>query len=246
MLDRNKIIEDIKSSQFDFYKSSNEIRELVLNDLEICYELLENHLSILMINFEELGQNIRDNKEFVLKYLTLNGYDFKLISDRLKSEIEVSLVAALSTNGYSLEYVDNSLYKNVLFLKLSFKTIKLELLNNPSGYFNIWEKIYKNSDLFSDRVIRLEILFKYHRLLKALILVLVVTSSLFFAIAFIFKLLYNPTEGDEFIFGFILSIGWIIPILLVPVLNYILFGYIPWKIISRMIKDKFYLKYGLW
>jgi hypothetical protein len=246
MLDRNKILEDIKTNQFNFFKSSNEIRELVLNDLEICFELFKNYPIILLLNFKEVSQDIRDNKDFVIKYLSLYGDDLDLISDRLKSDIDVCLVSALSTNGTSLKCVDKSLYNNVLFLKLSLKTVKFDIINSPREYFDILEKIYKNSDLFRDTIIRLEILFKYHRLLKALILVLITTSSLFFSYK-VFLKLYNVSslsDGDMLLLIFIEGIGWVIPFMLFYFLNFILFGFIPWKIISRKIKFKFVEQYN--
>jgi hypothetical protein len=240
MANRDKILEDIKTDQFDFYKSSDEIKELVLNDLEICLELLKVY-KLGPFEFENLHADIRDNKEFVLEYLSNDGYRFDSISDRLKSDRDVCLIAALSTNGGILSRVDKSLFKDVLFLKLSLKTIKTSIIEGDY-YFDLWEIIYKNSDIFKKTIIRLEILFKYHRLLKILIWVSMGTTSLYLAYKLIIEI-YNGSKVAGNILAFTLEIGFIIPLLVVWFLNYILFCFIPWKIISRTINKEFREKY---
>lgn len=237
MANRDKILEDIKTNQFDFYKSSDEIKELVLNDLEICLEFFKNDWRVISWNFEKLSDDIRNNKDFVLKFMKCNGINLQYVSDKLKRDIDVCLISALSTEGRSLKYADKSLFNDLLFLELAFKAIKGGIDQDA------YSIIYSSSNLFRYSKFKLDIIFNYPKSFKFLCW-LIALSTLIFGYSWFSVLLSRlnaNVEGNDVIlsyFAFIVCIGFVVPLIIGYLLNFITFNLIPKFVIGRRIKNE--------
>jgi hypothetical protein len=164
MIDRKKILEDIKNGEYSFFDAQEEIK----NDKEIVIEVVKSD----RYDFKYVSDNLKNDKEVALLAVESTGDNLKYVSDRLKNDREIVLEAvkysgkallyasenrkadedivllsSLSSEGTSLLYADKSLFKNYNFLKSAINSIVL-YDDMTVRRFHVLRYIIQNSNLF--------------------------------------------------------------------------------------------------